>query len=337
MSKAKGWAARMGAGVEDYYGDAVTVTDLIPFLGESIAYDKPRQEDLSLVGDAGFNRSFTGQETDVGPIRCNLGYGDLDLLIAAAMGDVNPPSLQTDLYYTQYELTDEVDESLTLAQNKQVSIHEWRGSKINKLTMRGTPTNPIEMEVDVVAKDRLVTGTTNDASDITGATEYKVPVIMFEDLSIFVGDNADVLTSADEISISGFEFVLDNMLRTDEMTNKGLAEPERNARRRVTLRLDLPSYESDTYFTWLQQDTIVQVQMRFEKASADYTDKFQFIINLGKMTVAEYPTPTEGEEITESSISLRALRAAGDSATWASMTEEFELYVQNTRGTSPLA
>lgn len=337
MSKGKGWDTKMVVAKESDYGTAVAGTDVLPFLSEAIEYGRERNEDQSLVGDPGFNRSFVGESSHIGPVKFNLGYGDIDLLIAAAMGTAGSPSAQTDLYYNTYELSDEVDISFTLAANKQVAVHEWTGCKVSKLTITGKPTSPLEIEAEIVAKSRAISGTTNTAETIAALALMDCPVVMFEDLAIWLGDNTDALTVSDVIYIGGFTLTIDNTLRTDELTNDGCAEPERNGRRRVSLKLDFPAYDTDNYFTWLTGDTDLQCQMLFERNDAAYTDNYRFVIRIGKMLCASYPTPIEGEQMIAPSVEFRCLRAQAESTSWAAMTEELEIDVINQHQASPIA
>lgn len=337
MTKGKGWKSRMAIGLESTYGTAVAVTQAVPYLTENIAHNKERLNDESLTGDAGFNRSFVGQESNMGPLSFNLDYGNLDMLIAAAMGAASTPALVTDLYGNTYTLADEIDHSITAAIDKDVSVHEWRGCKINKLTLRGETSRPVTAEIELVAYDRKVTGTENDSAAIAAATVLEVPVCMFGDLTFRLGDLTDALTSNDDLCISGFELVIDNKLKTDDITNCGLDEPERDGRRVITLNVTLPSYQADTYTTYKDADTELQVNMIFERADADLTDDYQIDIRLGKMMVSDYQTPVEGEQMIRPSLPLVALRADEDNPTWTTMTEEMEIYVQNTHSTSPVS
>ena len=350
MSKGKGWLSRLALALETTYGTAVTVAELIPYLTEGISFQKDRANDKSLTGDAGFNRSFVGVGKYVGPLKCNLAYGDLDIMIAAALGaTAGVPvivGIAPALYSNTYSLADEINHSFTLAADKAVSIHEWAGCKINKLTLRGTPSNPIEAEFEIVAKTRLLSTDAayagNDAADITAATELDVPVVMFEDLVMLLGDNVNALVApTDNFCVGGFELVIDNHLRTDEQTNCGLDEPERNERREIKLTLDFPSYSTNNYIDWLVANTILQSSMTFTRADplGVLTDDYQYQLRLGKMLVAEYPTPVEGDQMIAPKVVFDLLRVktATDNPTWVAMTDEMELYTVGPRVADPLA
>jgi hypothetical protein len=337
MTKGKGWKSRLAIGLESVYGTAVAVTQAIPYLSENIAHSKERNNDESLMGDAGFNRSFVGQESNIGPLTCNLDYGNLDMFIAAAMGAADTPATVTDLYGNTYSLADEIDNSITAAIDKDVSVHEWRGIKINKLTLKGETSKPVIMEIEVVAYDRKTTGTTNNSAAIAAATVLEVPVCMFDDLTFRIGDLDDALDSGDDLCISGFELSLDNKLKTDDITNCGLDEPERDGRRVITLNVNLPSYQADTYQTYKDNNTELQVNMIFARSSDDYTDDYTIDIRLGKVLVADYQTPVDGEKMIRPALPLVALRADEDNPTWATMTEEMEIYVLNTISASPIS
>jgi hypothetical protein len=268
-----------------------------------------------------------------------MGYGDIDDIIAAAMGWAGTPAKQTDLYYNQYKLATDLPYSQTFAMDKQVSVHEWAGVKINKLTIRGKASGggALECEAEVSAKDRSLTSTTNTAVTIAALSLMDCPVALFEDLTFLIGDNINALVAGDEEDISSFELVIDNVMRTDELTNNGLAEQGRDGRRKITLKLSFAAYDSDQYITWRDNDTDLQAQLLFERDDGVHTDNYRFVIRIGKMQVTKYPTATKDEKMLRPDVEFNILRAQEESATWADMTEELEIDVVNSRSASPLA
>ena len=348
MAKGAGFKTILAAVKEASYGTALAVTEMIPFLSEGITHDQTRSPDMSLIGEAGFNRTFTKPAEYGGPIELSLDYGGLDLLIAAALGSAGSPNLfaGNDLYENTYELTADVDVSLTLAANKDVEdgtglLHEWPGDKIDKLTIKGEAGSdaPVSVTIDTVAEHHYTTADgsiTNTKSDISAATLLDVPVTMFEDMVFSIGAITAALDGDDAMCIGDFELVIDNGLRRLQ-TNCGLAEPERDKRRVITFSIGIPSYTSDQFNTWRNNNTELQARLRFTRDVSGVTDTYYNEIRLGKIQVSDFQTPTEGETIIAPKVEFSIIRATTDNQTWTLMTEELEYYVINGRSTSPLA
>ena len=346
MAKAAGYKSILAVVKEasDAYGTAVVVTEMLPFLSEDIKETADRVNDESLIGQAGFNRTFKNQSEYSGPVEFNLDYGSWDLLIAAALGAAGSPSLVTDLYSNTYTLTSNVDISATLAENKDVVdatglLHEWPGVKVDKLTLKGTAGGPITGTLDLIAQNHYTTGDgniTNSKANISAATLLSIPVTMFEDMVFSVADNVNALAGGDAICIGNFEFTIDNGLRR-LLTNCALDEPDREKRRGISLKIGIPSYTSDQFKSWRDANTELQALIQCSRSVSGVTDDYYNELRLGKIQVSDFQTPTAGEGIIAPTVDFNCLRATTDNPTWAAMTEECEFYVINGRSTSPLA
>jgi hypothetical protein len=316
----------------------VAADELLPFLSEAIGETIESNRDMNLIAHAGYDESYVGNKAYNGAVPVTARYGDYDLLLAIALGATGTPALQTDLYLNTYTLNDDMDNSFTMAFDKQVSIWEYAGCKINSLTIRGTAGMPVEFEFDIVCKALDVSSGTNTSGTMNSAVFLAAPVIMTEDLTLWIGDNADALDSGDEIEVTSFELVINNTLRTDLYTNQAtISEPIRNGRRVIDLTLGLGTYESNTYKTWYQNNTDVQARLKFTHPDAALTDDYDLMIKMGKLRVSAYDPAIGGEEAITPEINFFALRAAEDSKSWASMTEELEISVINSLSADPLA
>jgi hypothetical protein len=341
MAKGAGFKTILAAGRETAYGTGVTVAEMIPFLSENIKREQERKYDPSLIGKAGYNRTFTDPAQYAGPIEAYLDYGGLDLLIAAALGAAGTPSLSTDLYSNTYTLTPDVDESLTLATNKDVEdttglLHEWTGVKIDKLVIKGSAGgDPLSVSIETIAQHHYKTGDagiTNAKADIAAATLLDVPVVMFEDLVFSIATTGSALVPGDSLCIGDFELTIENGLRR-LLTNCGLDEPDRDQRRIISLSIGIPSYTSDLFYTWRENHTELQLKFAFSRV----TDEYEHELRIGKALVSDFQTPTENENVIAPKAELKIIRAAGDNPTWGALEEELEWAVVNGRSSSPLA
>lgn len=344
MAKAAGFKTFLAAGKESTYGTAVTVSEMIPFLTAGLNHDQKREYDKSNVGKAGYRRSYLLPAEHAFDISANLDYGALDLLIAAAFGSAGSPSLVTDLYGNTYSLSEDVAIALTLAGNLDAQdgtglLHEWPGTKIEKLTIKGSSGGPVEITADVIAKYHYRTGDgniTNGKTDISGATLLSVPVTMFDDMTFYIADTADALAAGDAMVIGDFEIVIDNKLRR-YMTNDSIDEPDRSEHREISFTITIPSYTADTFHDWRSAHTELQARLLFERSVSGVTDDYTNDIRLGKLQVTDFQNPVDGPGIIAPKVEFVCLRADEDNPTWATMTEEMEFYVVNGRSASPIA
>ena len=344
MAKGAGFKTILGAVKEASYGTAIAVTEMIPFLSEGITHSQEMNYDESLIGVAGYNRVFLKPGEFGGPVEALLDYGGLDLLISAALGAAGSPGMVVDLYGNTYTLTADVDISLALAANMDVEdatglLHEWPGSKIDKLTIKGNAGEPVSVTVDIVAQNHYITGDgsiVNSRANIAAATLLDVPVVMFEDMVFSIADNDDALAGGDALCIGDFELTIENGLRR-LLTNCGLDEPERDKRRIISLSIGIPSYTSDQFYDWRSGKTELQARLAFTRAVTGVTDEYTNEIRLGKLLVSDFQTNPDSESVIAPKAVLKSLRATTDNPTWVALANEMEWYVLNGRSASPLA
>lgn len=332
MSVGRGWKSLMAIKKEasGHYGEPVVCDKLIPFLSEDIGESIESSRDESLQGKAGYDASYVGKKEYNGSVPMNSRYGPMDLLVAIALGAASNPTIVTDLYKATYTLDEDLLHSLTACFDKQVSVWEYAGCKVDSFTIRGEAGGPVEFEFGIAGKVLNVTSIINTAVTMAAAELGGGPVMMMNDLTVLIGDCENALVVGDEITVSGFELTIANNLRTDLWTNKGtIYEPIRNARREIDLTLNFGTYESDQYKEWFQNDVDLQCSLAFQRTIVGKTDPYKFVIKLGKIRISEYDPNVDGQEAIAPECSFYALRAKEENPTWATMTEELEVDVQN--------
>lgn len=349
MSEGLGWQCIMGIKKEATYGTAVACDKVLPFITEGIGEDIGFSKDESIgLGVAGANSYLRGTKEYNGDLVCNGRYGDTDYLLAAGMGAVGTPAQvdTSDFYTNDYTLNSRVNTSWTMAIDKSVAVHEYAGCKVDKIVIAGTPGGPCTITYTLSARSMVNDSSTNTSGTLGALTPLNAPVIMFEDSCnlvastgyVRIGDCSDALASGDELEISSFELTLENNLRTGKFANCGIIdEPLREALRTVTLKVGMVKYTSDQYRTWLLANTSLQADILFYDQVAGEDEPYKFQIKVGNMQVTEYPTPVEGQGVIEPTVTFGCSRADEANPTWATMTEEFEIAVQNKLDASPLA
>ena len=339
MAKHAGFRTRMAIGQGSAWGYAVEATKRLQFLSESVDHDPDIQDDQSLMGDSGFNEQVLGNEKNEGQIEIPMQYGgNADALLAAAMGaSVAGTHSPTDYYQWDFSLLEPSD-FFSLAIDKSVHVHEIASAMV------------VGFELEALAKGRMIfrptlrgkaysndsvtnTAATMDSADVSAAAQ-----VLMSHARFFFGDNANALDVAipsdDEIKIRRFKLSVDWQM--DEVyTNQGLFIPAQNNRRIVTVELGKTSLDTENWRDWQRGKTDMQLAAVFSTTVAGQTHFLKF--HLGKCRVFGVPDATSGPEKLMPDITLRGLRAAEGSTTWATMTEELEIQTQNALDSNPLS
>jgi hypothetical protein len=129
MPVGKGFASRLGIALETNFGTAAKVSGLLPFTSESLTKEQERVESGALLGTAGKRQSYIVGGQVSGDISANLTYTDFDEIFEASFGS---KTVDSTTGKKTFDLTEDINKSLTIAIEKGVSIHEFVGCKISK-------------------------------------------------------------------------------------------------------------------------------------------------------------------------------------------------------------
>lgn len=342
-----GWATGLGVGKESAWGTAVAATEAPAFLSEALGEQIEYNLDESLSSNAGYNEGFIGNKSYNGAVPFVGRYGELDLFLLIAFGDMQEFAADGDLYYYRMVLYDQLYDSLTLAFDKVVDPWEYAGIKIDEITIRGEAGKPVEFEFGCVAK-ALTVGDANCENSrteiralIAGSGRKNWPVIMMNHLTFNLDVSTDVTPDAGNTHcIKKFEFKVKNNLRVDAFTNcDAISEPFRNAQRDVELSVDFATYNDSMAYTagtipftkWYHENTDIQARLSFEYNSSTHTSNHLFRIDIGKMRVQEFNPAIAGKEAIEPSANFRVLRARGAGGWRSDLNEEFDIAARTER------
>lgn len=330
MSTGQGAASRAALGKETVWGTRVAVDTLIPFDSESVVKSIAQIESAYLDGTAG-KRSLIGSLIDaMGDLSGEMvfdqisgGFIGIEDIVRGAFGAGAWDAANT---LSQYTLNSTIDDSYTVAFNKQVSAWEIGGVKIGSLALSGAAGEICKFSASLIGQDLLRTGDAgivNAIAAITGISPSNTPVpITFNDLVFRIGDQANALAGGDQLGISQFEFGLNNSLSdptfsTIDSTNtnaKTTLEPERNGLREVTIKITVPRYIADTMFSNNNNDTPLQADLIWTNGS----DSFSLF--LPNIYVTSVSAPISGPEIISQEIEFTAVRNNGTN-TYMTLTD----------------
>lgn len=334
MTIAKGFEGILGVKKEALYGNAIQVTEAIPFVSESFGNEIEKHIDEVLRGKAGAGATIAGNKKYPFTIPCKLTYEDVDLLIAIAMGAAGAPSPNGGLYDNTYSLAENLVYSFTAAIYKGVSVWEFAGCKLDTMKISGEANKPLNIELGGAAKALDLDSAINTGGVLTALnTEDAASKIMMSDLEFKIAAQASALAGETEKGIGSFEFLLKNNLALDQFDNRAqtILEPQRNGFREVKLTFKVPRYEADTYLDWRDGDTPLHAYLKF------ISGNYMFDIHIPKLKIDKAEAPVGGPGLVEQSIECTCFRDPGSVSASFTVTDEFEIDVTNGRSASPLA
>jgi hypothetical protein len=350
MSIGQGVASRCALGVESVFGTAVAVSEIIPFTSESINRAITQLESQYLEGNVARRNLKNSVISVVGGLECELIFdeesGDpigIERLLRGALGASARDAVNG---LNQYKTANAVDDHYTICFNKQVSNWETSSAKINTLTINAEAGGKGMIATDIVAYNLLRTGDAgivNAIAAVTGLANTTQPEnLAFDDLVFRIGDQVDALTSADQYKIDNFELVINNNLieptwsTPDSVHTDSLLTLEsiRNGFREMNLAITLPRYDSDQNFTWLNNDTPLQCDLKFTSGS------YEFNILLPNIKIMGDPTAQiGGAELIKPEINIMALANNGQNTFMAfqdsdTITDEIGIEAKSGRSTA---
>lgn len=288
---AKGFLSRLAIGTEASFGTATTVSQLLPFTSESLSLEKDKLDDPVLTGTSARLLAETVRQRVSGSIETNLTFGGaFDQIFKAALGS---QTSDTTALTETFDLTEDITTSLTIAVDKQVSIHEFSGCKINQLTI-SSDGSVLTVSVDVLGKSRTINGV-NTVTEFDTANGYgtriRHPDIVFKINGV-------------SVNIASFTLTLNNNLTFIEENALEPIDIERNGKREVSLSFELARYTTDTYLQNFENDTEFSVEISASRGTDSLT------ITLPKVVVTNVSQPVGGAEIIKQSIECICLASS---------------------------
>lgn len=334
MSLGKGFEGILGVKKEAVYSTAVAVTKAIPFVSENFGNEIEKHIDEVLRGKAGAGATIAGNTKYPFTVPCKLTYGDLDLLIAIALGAAAAPVANGALYDGLYSPAENLAYSYCAAVYKGVSVWEFAGNKIDTMKISGEANKPLSIEFGGVAKVLSLVSALNTAGILQALdTEDVAGKVMFSDLEFKVAAQASALSGVSAVGISAFDVAVNNKLKLDDYDNRALTilEPQRNGVREVKFNFSVPRYEADTYLGYRDADTALHAWLKF--TSGNYI----FDIHFPKFKVDKAEAQIAGPGLIQQKIECTCFRDPLSASASFTLLNEIEIAVTNATATSPLA
>lgn len=319
----QGFTNRMGIKKQGAFITAVAVTDIIPFLNESLTRNRPAIARNYLSGISGKRQPDFPIEHVAGDVAGEMVIDEIatdpigwEHFLQGALGTSAWDAVNSLNLYT---VADNLP-SYTIAALKRTGV-VWEniGCMINTLEISGSMSNQTcQFSAGLIGYKQLQTadaGITNTSATFTGLTPANEPSkLLFQDLVIRVADVANALAVGDKINVSEFNLSINNNLEdpvfatpdnTTHTSSEFPMEYLRNGLREVNLSLTLPRYSSETYFQALLAATTLQADLIWTVGS------YNFKIFLPLLKVIEPSAPTSGAEIIPQTVNLEAHWNAG--------------------------
>ncbi len=242
------------------------VTGWIPATTESLNQDPQLTRSVAL----GQVSQYPGQLTKLvaaGDLNAELDYnygaGMLEFALGAEAAGV-------------YDTADELP-YVGLAIDKGVARFLYGCTVVDRMTISGSPNNPVTVTYGCVAYEEARTGTAFPSIRPAESLQERV---MFEDVTVWLGITGAALDSGDVIGISGFEITLENTMKLDDIDSESdlrILAPQRNGPRGASLRLDFPRFTSVLHTggthplnTWRDSHTQLQCSLTFTGTGGTY-------------------------------------------------------------------
>lgn len=333
-------AAVWGTAVACGAGDGLLVTK------ESFKQALSALDDES-VGQNFITYSDRGQIEVTGSLEGYMRYEGWDLLIAALMGAAGTPTQQeaTAAYTNSYTLTPHADglfHTLCLKKKSDV-VWEYPSVKFSSMKLSGEMNAPVMVEFEGQA-DQLErassTNTTTTLGDVTYPDQGNR--IIFNSSSRFrVNDQSAIaLASGDEIHPTSFEFTFGRKQEADVTAgNVGIDEPYDNGFPEIELTMKFPRYNdtNDAFFDDWEAFTSKKMDIYFEGSTIEGAYNYSFLISLPHIKVMNPESVIDGPGVVPMSMSFKVLAPESAPTGMTGITNPFQIDVQNTLTTSPLA
>ncbi len=352
------------------YGGVIEVgaNEQMPLISESLERGIEKEPDNTIRNKAGAGAADVIGKTVAGTAVFDLMYRGLESLLVCALGHADYTASPATVAAGVYKHTLEPAENLhaegwlagdgvladsgllagdqkvrrgALVIDKGVSLWEYASCMIQALTITGSAKG-LRLEAELVPytlDHASAVNTTSAAWSIPGTDWLSV---LFQDMVVWLDDYsaAVALTSADALGISEFSLKLENSLKIEKDSLSGLyiAEPRRDAKRRVTGSFTMPRYESDAFLADLDDQTAKMAMLKFTGAEIGATGYYRtFWVWLPTLKFDKVDAQVSGPKLIPVKHAFTAeLPAAVPAGFPTQAAKELLLQIQNDYAANPL-
>lgn len=299
MPTGAGYRGILGVGVESVWGTEVAASQRVPYRGNPLSAEYARLADQALEGRGAMRVSDQGMVDVANSIPTTWRYTTTQRLLEQFFGDLTSGT------YGMQETNDGI--SVTLAEQKTVSVWAWTGCKVSQIVIAGTPDDQVMVTYDVIAQDETQASAQNTTNSLAALTDIDAPILL-TDLNFRIGPLGAALDGDDEYGVAGFTVTVQRpQAITHNNQARTILEPVDSGRRVCTLALDIPRYTTNQWQTWKNNNTTLQARLYFTDGS---NTKEILLPEIKLLTVSN---PTDGPELLTTPVTAECARNLNNS------------------------
>lgn len=340
FKKASLWHTAVIAGA----GDGILI------LSESIPAKVPsywRNEEVGLA----FVQSYDqGNLEIVGSCEAYLRYLGLDVLLAMSIGTAGPPT-QPDpagnpsVYQNSYQLADNLSGLFgTMVIDKKVSVWEYRSVKVHGFEISGQAGQPVRITFNLMADNLLRAGDEAPANTVATLANVTYPTtalrVMFQQGKFRMNDQAGAaLSDANKIYPSAFSLRYRRPMKGDHVADltRFIQEPTEEGLPEMTLELKYDEYSSDSGLNDITNNLPKKADILFAGAAISGNYNYELKLTFPHLAPVEARASVTGPGKIAQTVRYDCLATTTAPAGMAGVLKPFQINVQNTRSTNPLA
>ena len=248
-------------------------------------------------------------------------------------------------YANSYKLTTDLAGLFaTIAILKKSDIvHEFPSSKINGFSISGEMGAPLQITVNNLANLLDLASTTNTAATMANITypDKGNRIILNKACTFMINDESGAaLAAGDKVYPASFEFSFNRPMEGGLVFgNDDIDEPAGTGFPEITLTLGFPQYNdaNHQFFTDWDAYTRKKAELYFKGALIEGTSYYELKMTFPNLKVADPDAAVSGPGKIPASIPFKVLGTDTAPTGMTGITQPFQIDVQNSRSTDPLA
>ena len=315
-------------------------------LSESLKVTRSLELDDS-AGQAWTQDADAGPISAAGTLTAYMRYEGLDVALALLCGQAGAPTLvgMSDAYTNSYKLTSNIDGLFaTLAMLKLSNkVWEFPSAKIHGFKLSADANKPLKITLDVIADTLNRASAINTAATMANVTipDKSNRILMNKNAIFRINDQGDpALDAANQINPTKFDLSFKRPMAADGVAgSEGVDEPSDNGFPTCSLSMSFPRYDSqnDAYFDDWNADTPKKMDIIFTGKVIEAGFNYYFKLSFPHVRIENPEAGVSGAGKIPMSLKLQVLGAESAPLGMTGITAPFQIDVQNTRSTDPLA
>jgi len=280
-------------------------------------------------------------ESEPGKVKCDLSptvylrYNDpaAHTMLAQIVGSQTTPATVSTLSYTSDYIPADNIEGLfgTFAVDKVTKVHVVPSAKWNSFSLTAKPGVPVEVQFKGIGKDEITNSTINTTLASVTSVD-RANRMQLKDAVIRVNDQTGAtLSDNDKITVTSLTFDFERP-QTSDYENTGsntVSEPLGDGYPKAKVSLEFRKYgsgEAQYYSDWVT-GTTKKMDVLFEGATIEGSEKYQFRILFPRMRIKEVKTSGSNNIVT--SVSMDCEAPASAPSGMIGLLKPFKITVKN--------